>query len=216
VRGRIYSSSSSATPAGCGPVPEFGSSHRPARRAILGGLTYGPRISLGLAANCGSLDSWKRRTRGDCNAEHATIRCTELTLIPTAFAIAEPVQWLAAGGGPASVMATSGDARRPRLNPAKAPPRHGPRNRSCQRPITGLALPIGCMISAMPQPSAVRRMIFAPQKCFCRAVAVRRHRFKHVAAGSAQSDVPSLVHSSDSRTRIRQAIPKRIEMSGVH
>jgi hypothetical protein len=31
-------------------------------------------------------------------------------LIPTAFAIAEPVQWLAAGGGSASVIATTRSA----------------------------------------------------------------------------------------------------------
>jgi len=41
------------------------------------------------------------------------------------------------------------------------------RKRSCQRQITVLAFPVACMISAVPQPSAVRRTIFARQTCFC-------------------------------------------------
>jgi hypothetical protein len=45
-----------------------------------------------------------------------------------------------------------------------------------------------------------------------RAVAVRHHRFEFAAVGTAQSDVPSLVHSADSHTRVPQGIPERIEM----
>jgi hypothetical protein len=41
------------------------------------------------------------------------------------------------------------------------------RKRSCQRQITVLALPVACIISAVPRPSAVRRTIFARQTCFC-------------------------------------------------
>ena len=103
------------------------------------------------------------------------IRCTELTLIPAALAIAEPVQWLAVGGGPASVVATtrsttsglSGGIRDGRVISRQSPAAPCSRNRSCQRRITVLALPVACMISAVPQPSAVRRMIFARQTCFC-------------------------------------------------
>ena len=59
------------------------------------------------------------------------IRCTEATLIPAAFAIAAPVQWLAVGGGPAKVRATtrsatSGSAAEYAMAAscrAKAPPR---------------------------------------------------------------------------------------------
>jgi hypothetical protein len=72
-----------------------------------GGLTYRPTISLSLAANCGSLDSLKRHTRWGLSPWARHIRCTELTLIPAALAMAEPVQWLATAGGPASVMATT-------------------------------------------------------------------------------------------------------------
>jgi len=47
------------------------------------------------------------------------------------------------------------------------------------------------------------------------AVAVRHHRFKFAAVGSAQSDIPSLVHSADSHTRVQQGIPRRTEMSDL-
>jgi hypothetical protein len=47
------------------------------------------------------------------------------------------------------------------------------------------------------------------------AVAVGHHRLKLAAVGGAQSNVRSLVHSADSHTRVRQRIPKRIEMSDL-
>jgi hypothetical protein len=47
-------------------------------------------------------------------------------------------------------------------------------NRACHRHTTGLALPDRRMISAVPQPSAVARMILARQTCFCGAL----HRLK--------------------------------------
>jgi len=45
--------------------------------------------------------------------------------------------------------------------------RHEPR---LPPPYTGLALPDRRMISAVPQPSAVARMILARQTCFCGAL----------------------------------------------
>jgi len=39
------------------------------------------------------------------------------------------------------------------------------------------------------------------------AVAVGHHRLKLTALGGTQSNVRSLVHSSDSHTRVRQGIP---------
>ena len=77
---------------------------------------------------------------------------------PAAFAIAEPVQWLAAGGGPASVRATtrsatsglSGGMRDGRVLSRQRPAAPSSRKRSCQRQITVLALPVARMISAVP------------------------------------------------------------------
>jgi hypothetical protein len=43
-------------------------------------------------------------------------------------------------------------------------------NRACRRHTTGLALPDRRMISAVPQPSALARMILARQTCFCGAL----------------------------------------------
>ena len=42
--------------------------------------------------------------------------------------------------------------------------------RSCQRHTTGFDLPDRRMISAVPQPSAVARMILARHTCFCGAL----------------------------------------------
>src|SRR6266705_5397099 len=41
-------------------------------------------------------------------------------------------------------------------------------DRACQVHTTGFALPDRRMISAVPQPSAVARMIWARHTCFCR------------------------------------------------
>lgn len=56
---------------------------------------------------------------------------------------------------------------------------------------------------------------FRPPNVFLWAVAVGHHRFKLAAVGGAQSDICSLVHASDSHMRVRQGIPKRIEMLGL-
>src|SRR5271166_5266779 len=73
-------------------------------------------------------------------------------------AMGAPVQWLAAGGGPAKVMATtrsataglSGGMREGRVLSRQSPAAPPSRNRSCQRQITVLALPVARMISAVP------------------------------------------------------------------
>ena len=51
-----------------------------------------------------------------------------------------------------------------------------------------------------------------PPNVLLRAVAVGRHRLKLAAVGGT---VGSLVHSSDSHTRVHQRMPKRIEMSDL-
>jgi hypothetical protein len=54
-----------------------------------------------------------------------------------------------------------------------------------------------------------------PKRSACRAVAVGRHRLKLPAVGGTQLNVGPLVHPSDSHTRGRQRMPKRIEMSDL-
>src|ERR1700704_1980932 len=67
-------------------------------------------------------------------------------------------------------------------------------NRACQRHTTGLALPDRRMISAVPQPSAVARMILARQTCFCGAlrsdtIASSRRR----SSGVTLTVIPALI-----------------------
>src|SRR6266487_6230893 len=103
------------------------------------------------------------------------MRWTELTLIPTALAMAAPVQWVACAGGPAKVKATTrsaisglnGGMRDGRVLSRHSPAAPSEPNRSCQRQMTVLAFPVRRMISAVPCPAAVSRTISARQTCFC-------------------------------------------------
>jgi hypothetical protein len=62
----------------------------------------------------------------------------------------------------------SGGIRDGRVLSCQSPAAPSSWNRSCQRQITVLALPVARTISAVPQPSAVRRTICTRQKCFYR------------------------------------------------
>ena len=93
-----------------------------------------PTISLSLAANCGSLDNLNWRTRCGRRAMGAPDALHRADADSAAFAIAEPVQWLAVGGGPANVSATTrsatsgpnGGMREGRVLSRQAPPRPRP------------------------------------------------------------------------------------------
>src|SRR6266576_4010813 len=132
-------------------------------------------MSRNLATNCGSLDSLNRRIRWGCRPWARQMRWTELTLIPTALAMAAPVQWVACAGGPAKVKATTrsaisglnGGMRDGRVLSRHSPAAPSEPNRSCQRQMTVLAFPVRRTISAVPCPAAVSRTILARQTCFC-------------------------------------------------
>src|SRR6266542_6883347 len=132
-------------------------------------------MSRNLATNCGSLDSLYRRIRWGCRAWARQMRWTELTLIPTALAMAAPVQWFACAGGPAKGKATTrsaisglnGGMRDGRVLSRHSPAAPSEPNRSCQRQMTVLAFPVRRTISAVPCPAAVSRTILARQTCFC-------------------------------------------------
>ena len=66
-------------------------------------------------------------------------------------------------------------------------------NRACHRHTTGLALPDRRMISAVPQPSAVGRMILARQTCFCGALR-SDNRLKPTAISQRDVDDNSCSH----------------------
>src|SRR4029450_13443235 len=103
------------------------------------------------------------------------MRWTELTLIPTALAMAAPVQWVAGAGGPAKVKATTGWAisginggmRDGRVLSRHSPAAPSEPNRSCQRQMTVLAFPVRRTISAGPCPGAVGRALLGRQACCC-------------------------------------------------
>ena len=95
--------------------------------------------------------------------------------MPLAAAIARPVQCVASPGGSVNVSSTTrsitaeGNGGRPGLcvlsrNRPATPSRM---NRSCQRHTQGFETPARRIISAVPQPSAVARMMCARQTCFC-------------------------------------------------
>ena len=106
----------------------------------------------------------------------AQIRCTERSDRPLAAAIARPVQCVASPGGAARVSSTTrsitigGNGGRPglRVLSCSRPATPSRMNRSCQRHTHGFETPARRMISAVPQPSAVARIIRARQTCFCR------------------------------------------------
>ena len=63
-------------------------------------------MSRNLSTKCGSLDSLNRRMRWGRSPRPRQMRWTELTLTPTAFAIAAPA-WCVASPGGASIVRTT-------------------------------------------------------------------------------------------------------------
>ena len=71
---------------------------------------------------------------------------------------------------------------------------NGEGSRACQRHTTGLALPDWRMISAVPQPSAVARMIWAHHTCFCgaqRSTTIASSRWR--STGVTLTTIPALM-----------------------
>src|SRR6266542_6215901 len=105
------------------------------------------------------------------------MRCTDRKLTPAAFASIRPVQCVASpGGGPVTrpktsctVSAGSGALPGLRVLSRSKPSTPSSMNRACQVHTTGFALPDRRMISAVPQPAAVARRIWARHTCFCGA-----------------------------------------------
>src|SRR6266487_4006107 len=134
-------------------------------------------MSLSFAANVGSFDSLNVRTRCGASWWASRMRCTDRKLTPAAFASIRPVQCVASpGGGPVTrpmtsctVSAGSGALPGLRVLSRSKPSTPSSMNRACQVHTTGFALPDRRMISAVPQPAAVARRIWARHTCFCGA-----------------------------------------------
>src|SRR3954447_1801243 len=132
-------------------------------------------MSRSLAMNSGSRASLKVLTRCGTSPCAFQIPCTAPRLMPTALALARPVQWVASPGGASRVNSTTrstvaSDRRGVpggRVLSRRSPATPSAMNRSCQRQTHGLDLPVRCMIVLVPRSSAVARMISARQTCFC-------------------------------------------------
>jgi hypothetical protein len=68
-------------------------------------------------------------------------------------------------------------------------------NRACHRHTAGLALPDRRMISVVPQPSSVARMISARQTCFCGALRLPTIASKPTAISQRDVDDNSCSHN---------------------
>jgi hypothetical protein len=66
--------------------------------------------------------------------------------------------------------------------------------RSCQRQTLGFDTPARRITAAVPQPSAVARMIGAPADVLLRAVAVRHDRLEPSTVGDGDFDLDSHAH----------------------
>ena len=112
-----------------------------------------------------------------------------------AAAIARPVQCVVSPGGSPRVSSTTrsttagGKGGRPgfRVLSRSSPSTPASMNRRCQRQTLGFDTPARRMISAVPQPSPVARMIRARQTCFCgllRSATTRSSRSRSAALTS--------------------------------
>src|SRR5512140_801402 len=158
-------------------------------------------MSRSLAANCGSVESLKERTRWGCSLCARQMRCTELMLIATAAAIAAAVQWVAWCGGSVAVSAITrsmivccqGGMRDGRVLSRRSPSTPSVMNRSCQRQTLGFDLPLWRMISAVPKAVRGRQDDLRPPDVLLRAVPVRDDPFQTGTVGGADfgADVPA-------------------------
>ena len=64
-------------------------------------------MSSTFSAKAGSFERLKVRMRCGCSLCVAQMRCTERRLMPTALAIARPVQWVVSPGGSEQVSAST-------------------------------------------------------------------------------------------------------------
>ena len=185
-------------------------------------------MSRSLAANAGSLDSLKVRTRCGRSLCARQTRSTELGLVPVASAMALAVQWVASCGGSAAVSSTTrsivscarGGMRDGRVLSRSSPATPSRMNRSCQRQTHGFDLPVRRMISPVPRPSAVPRTILARQTCFCglfRSATTASRRARSAVLTSTL--IPSRISGRWGRARplgiFRQTRSTRVALSSL-
>jgi hypothetical protein len=145
------------------------------------------------------------RTRCGWSPWARQMRWTELTRAPLAFAIIAAVQWVVSAGGSLRVSATtrsatsapSGGMRDGRVLSRRRPSQPSSAKRSCQRQTQVFDLPVRCMISTVPTPSALSSTISARQTCFwavlrSRTSASRRRQ----SANEMPMEIPVRMHQT--------------------
>src|SRR5512132_492637 len=161
-------------------------------------------MARSLAANCGSVESLKERTRWGCSLCARQMRCTEETLIPVALAIAAAVQWVAwvwrFGRGQRDHaiddrLLQGRDTRRPRLVAQK--PVHAVRHEPLlPAPDARLRLAAAAHDLGRAETVRGRQDDLRPPDVLLRAVPVRDDRFQTGTIGGADfdGDVPAHAH----------------------
>src|SRR5260370_22819791 len=149
----------------------------------------------------------------------APMRCTELTLMPGASAIAAAVQWVVSPGGSFRVSATtrattstsSGGMRDGRVLSRNSPPTPSTMNRSCQRQIEFLSTPPCRSTSFIPTPPPLNKTIRARHTCFCgllRSATIPSSRTRSAELTSTLIPL-RMYHVPDSHGGAQQGIHKR-------
>ena len=188
------------------------------------------------AANAGSCDSLRRRTRCGCRPCAAQMRCTERSEMPLVTTIARPVQWVVSPGGSAR------SARRHRQPALTAMRQTGFSRLVVQQaghalahkpllpaPHTGLRNPGAAHDFGGAKPSPVARMIRARHTCFCRLLrsattAASRSRSAALTSIAIPSRIahdrtdPVLMESYDCvvpRATAASCLPQTAKCSGI-
>src|SRR3954468_21072357 len=138
--------------------------------------------------------------------------------MPLARAIRSAVQWVVSTGGSASVSATtraatsgpSGGMREGRVLSCRRPSMPSFMNRSCQRQMQVFDLPVRRMISLVPTPSALERIIAARQACFCEAL-----RSLVIASSPPRTDRVSVMEIPVRMRQTRTATETEESQSGL-
>ena len=153
------------------------------------------------------------------------MRSTELGEIPTFSAMAADVQCVVSPGeGPwvsattrATVACGKAGLRAGRVLSRRSPSTPSCMKRSCQRQTQVLALAVCRMISAVPTPAWLRRMIRARQTCFCgwlRSATIASRRARSSAVTS--KEIPVRI-SLDSHASPHSGIPNRtLPLGAIH
>ena len=163
-------------------------------------------MSASLAANCGSRDRLKVRTRCGWSWCACQMRCTERSEMPAALAIARPVQCVASCGGSAQVSATTratvsaaiGGLPGLRVLSRSRPSTPSSAKRCCQRQTIGRLTP-SCVATCCTGPrSADASTTCARSTCFCGRLRSVVDRLQPLPIRRAQEHAYCLCHAANS------------------